>query len=63
MSFDLKQFRLERNLTQLDFHKVTKIPRSTITQIENGFKPISKKVKEKIISVYGENCDKSLKIN
>jgi transcriptional regulator with XRE-family HTH domain len=41
------------NLTQKDIIAKIGVPNVTITQIENGRKPLSKKIKQKIFEAYG----------
>ena len=50
--FDLKEFRIERNLTQKQLISRTGIPNVTITQIENGHKSISKEIKRRIFEAF-----------
>lgn len=51
--FNLKEFRFHMNLTQKEIIAKIGVPNVTITQIENGRKPLSREIKRKIFEAYG----------
>ncbi|HTN16424.1 MAG TPA: helix-turn-helix transcriptional regulator [Chitinophagaceae bacterium] len=51
--FNLKEFRFHMNLTQKQVIAKIGVPNVTITQIENGRKPMSREIKKKIFEAYG----------
>ncbi|HTN17725.1 MAG TPA: helix-turn-helix transcriptional regulator [Chitinophagaceae bacterium] len=50
--FNLKEFRMEYNLTQKQLISKTGIPNVTITQIENGHKSLSRDIRKKIFDAF-----------
>lgn len=50
--FNLKEFRMEHNLTQKQLISKTGIPNVTITQIENGHKSLSRDIRKKIFEAF-----------
>lgn len=51
--FNLKEFRFQKNITQKEIVAKAGIPNVTITQIENGRKPLSREVRKKIFEAFG----------
>lgn len=50
--FNLKEFRMEYNLTQKQLISKTGIPNVTITQIENGHKSLSRDLRKRIFEAF-----------
>jgi transcriptional regulator with XRE-family HTH domain len=50
--FNLKEFRMEHNLTQKQLISKTGIPNVTITQIENGHKSLSRDIRKRIFEAF-----------